>query len=109
LDLLKRDSEAIPYLQKAAQLAPDDPINAWDLARALDYSGKTELADRWYQKSLSLDTDKERRKHSLCLYAAFVETKLKDRPRACSMEKKDCTPEEQTACTATPDAKSPPK
>ena len=34
LDLLKRDSEAIPYLEKAARLAPTDPINSWDLARA---------------------------------------------------------------------------
>ncbi len=97
LDLLKRDSEAIPYLQKAAELAPNDPINAWDLARAYDYSRKTELADKWYQKGLSLDTDTERRKHSSCLYAIFLETKLHDRARACPMEMKNCSQEEQTA------------
>jgi tetratricopeptide (TPR) repeat protein len=109
LDLLKRDSEAIPYLEKAARLAPTDPINAWDLGRAYDYAGMIELADTWYQKGLSLDTDSERRKHSNCLYAVFIETKLKDRPRACTMERKDCAPEEQTACVASPDAKSPSK
>jgi tetratricopeptide (TPR) repeat protein len=100
LSMLKRDSEAIPYLQKAAQLAPSDPINAWDLARAYDYAEKIELADTWYQKALSLDTDTERRKHSSCLYAIFIETKLHDRSRACPMEKKDCGEEDQKACTA---------
>lgn len=98
LDLLKRNSEAIPYLQKAAQLAPTDPINAWDLARAYDYADKIELADMWYQKGISLMEDAGQRKQSSCLYAIFVETKLRDRARACVMEKKDCGEDEQKAC-----------
>ena len=96
--MLKRDSEAIPYLQKAAELAPNDPINAWDLARAYDYAGQIEFAATWYKKGLSLDTNAERRKQSSCLYAIFVETKLHDRARACVMEKKDCDEDKQTAC-----------
>ena len=100
LSLLKRDSEAIPYLQKAAQLAPNYPINAWDLGRTYDYAGQIQLADTWYQKALSLDSDTERRKQSSCLYAIFVETKLHDRARACVMEKKDCDEDKQTACAA---------
>ena len=103
LNMLKKTDESIPYLQKAAQLAPSDPINAWDLGRAYDYDGKIDLADTWYQKGLSLDTDTERRKQSSCLYAIFVETKLHDPARACPMEKKDCAEERQTACAASPD------
>ncbi len=109
LNMLKKTDESIPYLQKAAQLAPSDPINAWDLGRAYDYAGKIELADTWYQKGLSLETDIERRKHSSCLYAIFVETKLHDPARACPMEKKDCDEEKQTACTASPDSNKPVK
>jgi tetratricopeptide (TPR) repeat protein len=104
LNMLNKTDESIPYLQKAAQLAPNDPINAWDLGRAYDFAGKTELADTWYQKGISLDTDAERHKHSSCLYAVFVETKLHDRTRACPMEKKDCPEEQQTACAPSPDA-----
>jgi tetratricopeptide (TPR) repeat protein len=109
LSILKKDSEAIPYLQKAAQLAPNDPINAWDLGRTYDYAGQIQLADSWYQKGIALDTDAERRKQSSCLYAIFVETKLHDRARACVMENKDCEEDKQTACAASPDSSKQPK
>jgi tetratricopeptide (TPR) repeat protein len=99
LDLLKRDNEAIPYLQKAVALAPRDPINSWDLGRAYDYSGQIEEADTWYKKSLPIMSDPEQKKQSLCLYAEFVEKKLKDRARACTLQKQDCEAEEQTACS----------
>jgi len=109
LSLLKKDSEALPYLQKAVQLAPNDPINAWDLGRTYDYAGQIELADTWYQKALSLDTNTGRRKQSSCLYAIFIETKLHDRARACQLEKKDCEEDKQTACAASPDSSTQPK
>lgn len=98
LSYLKRDSDAVHYLQEAAELAPKDPINAWDLGRAYDYSGQNALADRWYQKGMSLETDSAQIKESSCLYGQFVEKKLNDRPRACEIEKKSCSVEEQTAC-----------
>jgi tetratricopeptide (TPR) repeat protein len=104
LSLLKKDPEAISYLQKAAQLAPDDPINAWDLAREYDYAGQIEVADTWYLKALSLDKDKERRKRDSCLYAIFIEQRLHDRARACPMERKVCEKDKQTACSTSPEA-----
>ncbi|MGD0731546.1 MAG: hypothetical protein ABR956_09785 [Terracidiphilus sp.] len=109
LNMLNKTDESIPYLQRAAQLAPSDPINAWDLGRAYDYAGKIEFADTWYQKGLSLDTDSERRAQSSCLYAIFVETKLRDRARACPMEKKDCDAKRQTACIELPQTEKPSK
>ncbi len=102
LSMLKKPAEAIPYLQKAVDLAPKDAINAWDLGRAYDHTDQVELADKWYQKGLSLDTDPDRRKGSSCLYALFVEKKLHDQGRACTLEKKDCSTEEQTACASAP-------
>jgi tetratricopeptide (TPR) repeat protein len=98
LSLLKKDSEAIPYLLRAAQLDPKDSINAWDLGRTYDYAGQIELADTWYQKGISLETNANRRKRDSCIYAIFVETKLHDRAQACQMEKKDCSEEDQKAC-----------
>ena len=106
LSMLKRDPEAIEYLKRATDLAPKDPINAWDLGREYDFAGQIALADQWYQKSLPLMTDPEQKKQSLCLYAEFVEKKLKDRTRACALQEQSCEAEQQTACAAP--ANSPP-
>ena len=98
LSLLKRNKEAIPYLKKAAGLAPKDPINAWDLARAYDLDDQIKSADKWYQAALSLTSDQKQHKESACIYAQFVEMRLKQRDRACKLEKADCPSEAQTAC-----------
>lgn len=98
LSILGRFTEAIPYLQRAASLAPTDPINAWDLGRAYDYANQNELANRWYQKGLALLTDKKQLAGSTCLYGQFLDKKLHDRERACSLEKNNCAPNEQSAC-----------
>lgn len=104
---LKRTGEAIPYLQKAVDLAPQDSLNAWDLGRAYDYSDQIALADKWYQKALSLPPDPDMDKDVPCLYADFVEKKLKDRNRACPLEKKSCPVKERTACATSTSTKGP--
>jgi len=98
-------ADAVPYLQKAVELAPNDSINAWDLGRVYDYLDRDSLADQWYQKALGLDTDLEERKHEWCVYAGFIEVKLKDRARACALEKQNCPADQQPACA--PPANSP--
>jgi tetratricopeptide (TPR) repeat protein len=102
LSILKRDAEAIPYLLRAVQLVPNDPINAWDLGRTYDYAGQIDLADKWYQKGISLETNAEQRSKIECIYAVFVEEKLHEKERACMLEKKSCSIEEQTACKSAP-------
>ena len=109
LSLLKRDKEAIPYLKKAADLAPKDPVNAWNLARAYDLDDQIKSADKWYQAALSLPSDQKQHKESACIYAQFVEMRLKQRDRACQLEKADCPPEAQTACQAPSDTTAKPK
>jgi len=98
LDLLKRDQEAIPYLERAVKLAPQDAINTWDLARAYDHSNQDAVADQWYQKGLALMTDPTQLGESRCLYAHFIGTKGKDPRRACAMEKKDCKSSDKPSC-----------
>jgi tetratricopeptide (TPR) repeat protein len=104
---LKKTDEAIPYLQKAVELAPQDSLNAWDLGRAYDYSDQIALADKWYQKALSLPPGQDMESDVPCLYAEFVEEKLKDRPRACTLQKQNCPAEKQTACAAPTSTKAP--
>jgi len=96
--LLKEDDQAIAYLHRAVAFAPDDPIDTWDLGREYDYAGKIELADQWYQKALTLDTDATHRRSSECIYAEFVEKKLHDLKRACELQRKSCEAKAQTAC-----------
>ena len=45
-------------------MAPKDPINAWDLGREYDCTGETALADKWYQKGLSLMHDPDQKKRA---------------------------------------------
>lgn len=104
--MMKKPADAIPYLQQSVQLSPQDSLNAWDLARAYDYTDQIELAEKWYQKALSLPQDQDMVGDAACLYAEFVETKLNDRNRACPLEKKSCPVKEQTACAASTPAKS---
>lgn len=104
---LKRPAEAIPYLQRATALDPKDESNAWDLARAYDATDKVALAEKWYQTGLSLQTDPLVAKESKCLYAMFVDAKLKDRTRACTLEKENCDDARQKACAPPPKAQKP--
>jgi tetratricopeptide (TPR) repeat protein len=57
-DLLKlgESGRAIPYLQAAAKLKPEDEQAALRLAQALAGMRRFEEANSWYQKSVSLNT-----------------------------------------------------
>ena len=103
--MVKKPADAIPYLQQSVQLSPQDSLNAWDLGRAYDYTDQLELAEKWYQKALSLPQDRDMESDVPCLYAEFVENKLKDRPRACHLEKHSCPVGQRTACAASTPAK----
>jgi tetratricopeptide (TPR) repeat protein len=98
LAMQEKDSEALKYMERAVALAPSDPLNTWNLARLYDYTGKIELADTWYQKALRLENDPEKRRSGACIHADFVETKLKDRKRACDLQTANCSEDKRTAC-----------
>jgi tetratricopeptide (TPR) repeat protein len=98
--MLREDEQGITYLRRAAELAPRDPIDAWNLGRAYDYAEKPELADQWYQKALALDLDSARREQNTCTYAGFVEKKLHDPKRACALQRTNCPEEKRPACPA---------
>jgi tetratricopeptide (TPR) repeat protein len=96
--MLKEDEKGITNLRKAVAIAPKDPIDCWNLGRAYDYTDKTELADQWYQKALSLDPDSVSRQQNACIYADFVEKKLNDPKRACELQRANCPDDKHSAC-----------
>jgi hypothetical protein len=81
-------------------LAPEDPVDTWNLARLYDFTEKLDLADQWYRKALSLESDPGKKREQSCAYARFVEKKLKDSARACKLQQASCPVEEQTSCSA---------
>jgi len=96
--MLGEHEQALLYLRKAAELAPNDSMDAWNLGWNLKGIGRNAEADKWFLKSFALEPDSEEMPDRRCLYAEFVETGLKDPARACKLERASCTKEEQTAC-----------
>jgi tetratricopeptide (TPR) repeat protein len=105
--LLKEDEKALPYLKRAVELSPEDPIDTWNLGRLYAYTDKIDLADQWYKKSLALDPDPERKRDKFCMYAEFVDKNLHDPKRACELQKSNCAPDKQSACQS--DQQPPPQ
>ncbi|MGC8549878.1 MAG: tetratricopeptide repeat protein [Acidobacteriaceae bacterium] len=93
-----KPADAIPYFSKAVKLAPNDPINTWDLARAYDFTNQKQLANHWYQKGLALQKGKPTYKASSCIYGHFVGKKLEDKTRACQIETTNCAAKDRTDC-----------
>jgi tetratricopeptide (TPR) repeat protein len=96
---LGRDAEALPYLERAVALAPKDPIDRWNLGQYRARQGKLREADRDLAKAVALTKPAERSAIG-CQYAAFVELALKDRPRACDLQKSHCPAGARSACGA---------
>lgn len=94
---LKEDEKALTYIKRAVELAPNDPIDNWNLARAYDFSGKDQLAAELYPKAIDL-ADPEQKKGMRCYYSEFVAKKLKEVDKACALQRENCEPEERTAC-----------
>ena len=93
---------ALPYLEKAVALAPDDAYDNWNLARNYDFLGKVEQADAQYQRAMKLNFEPEQKRSNACMYAEFVEKSLHDHKRACELEKQSCDQDHKGACAAKP-------
>jgi tetratricopeptide (TPR) repeat protein len=98
-NMLGEHEQALPFEQRAAKLAPSDPMDVWNLGWTYNYLGNTAEADTWMSKSIALDPSGKQLPDSKCLYAEFVETKLHQTERACKLEKASCPPDRQKACT----------
>ncbi|MFC6645630.1 tetratricopeptide repeat protein [Granulicella cerasi] len=91
--------QGIPYLKRAAELAPKDPIDTWNLGWAYAHVHEPKLADEWMQRSIALPNDDgtDQRK---CLYARFVGSELKQKARACTLESQSCARPLRVDCAA---------
>jgi len=101
LMILHEDEKALPYLQRAAAISPNDPIDVWNVGQANNHLGNYKTADLWYQKALALPPSKDEGvpKDMVCLYGKFVDEKLHDKARACTFEERGCEKEDRKACT----------
>lgn len=97
LVMLKRDDEALACFTQAVKLAPADPVDNWNLARMYDLTGKLDLAEKQYQRALSLKPDEPARMNGTCIFAEFLEKKRMAWERACELQRKAAC-REQTAC-----------
>ena len=98
LSLAERDDEALPYLRKAVDLQPSDPLNTWNLARHYDFIGDTENAQQFYERAIGLAQTNDQKSHYLCTYSVFVDETLKESTKACALQIANCPPEQRTAC-----------
>ncbi len=83
--MLKDDKQAIIHGRLAVKLSPDDPINNWNLGRALDYTGEYAEAEKYYAHSLTQEVkhkgkvDESRR----CILSTLIAEKLNTPEKLC--------------------------
>jgi tetratricopeptide (TPR) repeat protein len=94
---LDRDAEARPYLERSVAMAPKDALNRWNLGQYHARHGRLQEADRDFAKAVTLASAVERSDYG-CRHAAFVEQMLKDRKRACEMQRTHCPADVRGAC-----------
>jgi tetratricopeptide (TPR) repeat protein len=104
-NMLKEWDKGLPYLQRAVALAPNDVIDNWNLGWAYAHMNRDAEADEWMSKAITLDRSEKEMPGCKCLYAEFVETHLKDRDRACRLEKANCEKDRQMACVRSSSSK----
>jgi tetratricopeptide (TPR) repeat protein len=98
---LGRDAEALRYLERAVALAPKDAVDRWNLGQYRGRQGKYREADQDFTKAVSLATKPEEKAELGCRHASFVLEALKDRRRACDLQKKHCPASVRNACEGT--------
>jgi tetratricopeptide (TPR) repeat protein len=98
LGYLGKDNESLDLSEQAVALAPDDPLNNWNLARQYDYMGRIEEAEEQYTKALALYEGKKPTMPIFCYYAEFVQEKLQDKDRACAIRKERCPEMHEKYC-----------
>jgi tetratricopeptide (TPR) repeat protein len=98
LTQLARDTEALPYLEKAVELAPGDPLDNWNLAGAYERMTEPDIAEVFYRKAIDVQGEPETQRKWRCIFAEFLETVRHDRLTACEMQIAFCPDEKRTAC-----------
>ncbi len=95
---LKKDDEALLYLRKAVELAPNDSIDNWNLGRVFDFTGNQDDAELLYRKALALEKHAETIEENSCLFAHFLDEKRHKQDEACKLEKEHCPKGKREAC-----------
>lgn len=103
-NMLGQWEEGLPFVRRAVELRPGDPIDNWNLGWSLAHLHRNSEATGWMQKSITLpQTDEstaslpERR----CLYGKFLVKEMADKAHGCPLVLKNCAePDDRKSCTA---------
>ena len=98
LSELQNKEEALPYLERAVELAPEDPLCLWNLALAYDSANRDEGAESLYRKAIKRQTHGPTKEFWFCSFASFLDTKRNDRDTACDLQQKHCAEDKRPAC-----------
>jgi tetratricopeptide (TPR) repeat protein len=99
-NMLKQWDLGLPYVRKAAEMHPTDPIDTWNLGWTLDHLGQLEEANKWMALSLQLDPKGANVPERNCLYGKFLVTKMKKVEAGCKTVKANCEAGDQVVCKA---------
>jgi Flp pilus assembly protein TadD len=87
---LKRDDEALRYLRRAVELAPDDAIDTWNLGRFHDRHGDRKSAEPLYRRAVSLEKNPERHQDMACNLGRFLAADPATHAEGCALAEKEC-------------------
>lgn len=107
LTMLERDEEALPYLKRAVEMAPEDPMNVWNLARYYDFTSQLDLAETTYRRALELEAEIPARRFKTCLFAHFLAERRGKLGEACQLQQRNCEEADRPACRTTPEMRAP--
>jgi tetratricopeptide (TPR) repeat protein len=90
--MLKDDKQALIHGHRAVKLSPDDPINNWNLGRALDYAGEYAEAEKYYTNSLTHEAKRKGKvdDNRRCILSTLIAEKLKTPEKLCEPTRRGC-------------------
>jgi Flp pilus assembly protein TadD len=96
LQELGRTDEALTFLRRAVELAPEDAYDNWNLGQALAKSDPA-AAETSLRKGLARAKEEDRGGMS-CKLGHFLEERRGNPPEACALEKRGCEKNDHSAC-----------
>ena len=94
---LGRVDEGLPMLRRAVELEPDDSINNFDLARALEKMKDLDGAEKHYRKAVRVEKDAGRKREMRCDLGLFLHERGK-RQEACAIQRESCDEDRRPSC-----------
>jgi tetratricopeptide (TPR) repeat protein len=97
-NMLKEWDKGLPYVRRAAEMHPTDPLDTWNLGWTLNHLGQMDEADHWMRISIQLPNQDEQGKERGCLYGQFLVAKRNQKVEGCKFVMKNCEQDDRKEC-----------